>query len=143
MRKYNPTRYSSAVGEVWVMLTFKVKYCHAIFDIVVIRAATERLLREALKRYDIQFKDIGFDNNHVHLNVDLGISSKPELAKKLKGYIARKLFMEHPWLKKKYFWGSGLWSPAYDGRGGDMEFYGRYVRGQKYGTKDQTKLTAF
>jgi hypothetical protein len=33
MKKLNPTRYSSAVGEVWVMATFKTKYCHKVFDI--------------------------------------------------------------------------------------------------------------
>ena len=25
--KTNPTRYSSAVGEIWVMAPFKIKYC--------------------------------------------------------------------------------------------------------------------
>ena len=35
--KTNPTRYSSAVGEIWVMATFKVKYCHKIFDILAVR----------------------------------------------------------------------------------------------------------
>jgi hypothetical protein len=35
--KQNPTRYSSAVGEIWVMATFKVKYCHKIFDILAVR----------------------------------------------------------------------------------------------------------
>ena len=54
--KYNPTRYSSAVGEVWVMMTFKVKYCHNIFDIQGVRELTDALLHEALDLYKIQFK---------------------------------------------------------------------------------------
>ena len=143
MKKSDIVRHSSATGEVWIMMTLKVKYCHAIFDMQNIRVDTDQLLKEALLFYDILWKDIGFDNNHVHITLEMGIYNKPEIAKRLKGYIARKLFQKHPWLKKKYFWGSGLWNPATDGRTGNMDFYGRYVRGQKYGTKDQTKLTVF
>lgn len=35
MRKENPARYSSAVGESWQHCEFKVKYCHPISDWVV------------------------------------------------------------------------------------------------------------
>ena len=35
--KFNPVRFSSAVGEIWVMATFKVKYCHKVFDTSVYR----------------------------------------------------------------------------------------------------------
>src|SRR3989344_1081320 len=92
--KLNPTRYSSQVGEVWVHFMFKIKY-------------------------EIRCKDneLGFDDNHVHMVLDLGIKSKPELAKKVKGFVGRKFFMVFPELKKSkaeggLFWDSGLWSPA-------------------------------
>ena len=49
--KQNPTRYSSAVGEVWVMATFKIKYCHKIFDILAVRQLCEALLFEAFQIY--------------------------------------------------------------------------------------------
>ena len=32
MRKENPVRYSSAVGEAWLHAMFKINYCHKIFD---------------------------------------------------------------------------------------------------------------
>ncbi len=32
MRKENPARFSSAVGEAWMHCEFKVKYCHKLFD---------------------------------------------------------------------------------------------------------------
>ncbi len=32
MRKTNPVRYSSAVGEAWMHCEFKIKYCHTIFE---------------------------------------------------------------------------------------------------------------
>jgi len=45
--------------------------------------------------------------------IDIGIYSKLALAKMLKRYAAKQLFALIPWLKKKYFLGSGLWNPAY------------------------------
>ena len=49
--KTNPVRYSSAVGEVWVLATFKVKYCHNIFDFDAVRVYSLQLFEEALKKY--------------------------------------------------------------------------------------------
>lgn len=153
--KLNPTRYSSQVGEVWVHFMFKVKYCHKIFDEFHFRNCCHALLLQALKKYAIRCKDneIGFDDNHVHLVLDLGIKSKPEIAKKLKGFIARKFFKIFPDLKKPkaqggLFWNSGLWSPAtYGNSPENVLFTVNYVRSQKYGSaKDQAKqyrLTAF
>jgi len=34
------------------------------------------------------------------MKVDIGIYSRPEAAKKLRGYVARKLFQKFPWMKK-------------------------------------------
>jgi REP element-mobilizing transposase RayT len=35
-----------------------------------------------------------------------------QVAKALKGRSAKVLLREFTWLKKKYFWGSGVWSPV-------------------------------
>ena len=51
--KFNPTRYSSAVGEIWVMATFKAKYCHKIFDNKAVRQLTDALFHEAFVNYKI------------------------------------------------------------------------------------------
>jgi REP element-mobilizing transposase RayT len=142
--KNNPIRYSSAVGEVWVMATFKVKYCHKIFDILVVRQLTDALLNEAFQLYEIRCKKLAFDSDHVHIIFDLGLYSRPEIAKKIKGYVARQLFMFLPWLKKQKFWGSGLWNPVSDIRSiTDLEFYSRYLDKQKYACAGQKMLTAF
>ena len=98
MKKTNPVRYSSAVGEVWVMLTLKVKYCHTIFDNLGIRELTNALLLQAFDLYDISYKKVSFDRDHVHIILDLGIYSKPDLAKKLKGFVAKKLFTLESWI---------------------------------------------
>ena len=142
--KLNPTRHSSAVGEVWVMATFKVKYCHKIFDILGVRELTDALLHQAFTLYQIRCRKLAFDSDHVHMIIDMGLLSKPDIAKKLKGYTGQKLLSMVPWLKKSKFWGSGLWNPAYDIRNiGDMAFYERYLDKQKYASAGQKMLSAF
>ena len=141
--KLNPTRYSSAVGEVWVMMTFKTRYCHNVFDKKVIREYTNAVLTEALQHYEIRWRKKAFDSNHVHINLCMGIYSKPEIAKKLKGFTAPKIFKEFWWLKSWLFRSGGFWSPVTDGRSGDMNFYDRYLSTQKYGMPDQVKLSTF
>ena len=96
MRKDNPTRYSSAVGEAWQHAMFKVKYCHEIFDIKEVREECDRLFDEASQRYCIPIVGKGFDSNHVHMKLDLGVYSRPQVAKMLKGYVAKKLFKKFP-----------------------------------------------
>ena len=147
--KTNPTRYSSAVGEVWVMATFKTKYCNKIFDIKTVRELTDALFNEAFQLYKIRCQKLAFDSDHAHMIIDMGLYSKPQLAKKLKGYVARNLFRLMPWLKANkweggYFWNSGLWNPAYDIRSvNDIAFYKRYLDRQKYSSTNQTMLTSY
>ena len=141
--KINPTRYSSAIGEIWVMATFKIKYCHNIFDIKEIREACNMLLLEALGKYAIMHQDIGFDSNHVHIILEMGLNNKHQIAKKLRGFIAKKFFALLPWVKKRYFWDSGLWNPAYDIRSHDLSILKRYVQKQKYSGTGQTTLLMY
>jgi REP element-mobilizing transposase RayT len=144
MKKRNPTRYSSAVGEVWVMATFKVKYCHKIFDNLGIRELTEALLNEALHLYSINCRKLAFDSDHVHMILDMGLHSKPMIAKKLKGYVGKHLLRMLPVLKSSKFWGSGLWNPSYDIRSiNDMGIYMRYLDKQRYASKGQKMLSSF
>ena len=128
MKKVNPTRYRSAVGEVWVMATFKTKYCHKIFDIKAVRELCDALLWEAFQFYELNCQKLSFDSDHVHMILDLGLYSKPELAKKLKGYVGRHLLRLMPWVKNQFFWGKGPWSPSYDIRSiNNMDIYRRYL----------------
>ena len=136
-------RYSSANGEIWAMATFKVKYCHKIFDIAFVRKACCRLLEEAMQKYKIRYEKIGFDEDHVHIMLEMGLLGKPEIAKRLKGYTGKKLLASFSWLKKKYLWGSGLWNPAYDIRTHDPGVISRYIDKQKYAYAGQNVLTAF
>ena len=99
MRKENPTRYSSAVGEAWMHFSFKIKYCHDIFDNFGLRNATKALLLKACRTYGIVHKEIGFDSNHVHGIIDIANYSRPQAAKLLRGFITRKLFILFPDVK--------------------------------------------
>jgi len=132
--KFNPVRHSSCVGESIHHMMFKIKYCHPIFDMEEVRKETEKLFYEAFERCKIRCLKIGFDNNHVHGAIDLCMHSRPSTAKCLKGYVARKLFQKFPWLKKKYFWGSGLWNPSYYlNTAQNVENLLKYIGKQKYG----------
>lgn len=141
MKKQHPVRYSSAVGEAWIHVMFKVKYCHEIFDITEVREECHKLLQEAAEHYQITLSETGFDANHLHFIADLGLKSKPELAKCLKGYVARKLLARFPKIKKKYFWGSGLWNPSYYMDGAkNLESLVKYIKKQKYGLGEKTQM---
>ena len=142
--KNNPVRYSFAVGEVWVMATFKVKYCHKIFDMQVVRELANALLNEAFDFYKIRCKKLAFDSDHVHMIIDIGLYSKPELAKNIKGFVTTKMFRMILWLKQRFFWVSGLWSRAYDIRGvTDLSIYLRYLDKQKYASKGSENISFF
>ena len=142
--KYNPTRYSSAVGEIWVMATFKVKYCHKIFDITAVRQLCDALLHEAFSFYKVNCQKLAFDSDHVHMILDLGLYGKIDLAKKIKGFVGKHLLRLLPWLEKTTFWGSGLWNPAYDIRSiNNLDFYSRYLDKQKYSSTNQKMLISF
>ena len=77
MKKLNPVRYSSAVGEVWVMATFKIKYCHKIFDILGVRELADALFNQAFAKYKVNCRKLAFDSDHVHMILDLGLLYKP------------------------------------------------------------------
>ena len=155
MRKENPVRYSSAVGEAWLHAMFKVKYCHTIFDDEIYREAINTLLCEAAYENEIEIGEMGFDNNHVHFMVDIGMYKREEVAKLLRGYSAKKFFEFFPELKLSkeeggLFWGSGLWNPAYYmGAPRSLEETIKYIRKQKYGassplaSRSQKTLEAF
>ncbi len=147
--KFNPVRFSSAVGEAWMHTSFKVKYCHKVFDLPEIRNAMDKLIREACEKYGLRHGEIGFDSEHVHFPLDIGLLSRPEAAKFIKGYTGRKILQQFPDLKRRCFWGGGFWNPAYymdSSRG--MNDVAKYVSKQKYAScssyaQGQKSLSAF
>ena len=127
-------RASSCLGDSWCHAMFKIKYCHKIFDIDEVRVYVVELLFLISSLYDMPIKKMGFDDDHVHFRINIKLKSKPEAAKILKGITAKKLFQKFPEIKNKFFWGSGLWNPAYmlDNIGSDQERVDNYISSQKY-----------
>ena len=127
-------RASSCVGSSWCHAMFKIKYCHKIFADKEVRSFVAELFFLISTTRDMPIKTIGFDDDHVHLEVDIKLKSKPEAAKIFKGIIAKKLFENFPEIKGKYFWNSGFWNPAYlmDNIGSDEESVRDYIKNQKY-----------
>jgi len=106
--------YSSSVGKNLMHVCFKAKYCHPVFDDSRVRGRCGEIIRETAARYGMEIREMGFDRDHVHLTVNAGPNHSPaSMAKALKGNSGHTLLREFPELKHRYFWGSGLWSPAY------------------------------
>jgi putative transposase len=148
MSDMNLRSYSSSVGRLYAHFCFKVKYCHRVFDeayikkrcgrTLPVRQRCEELILEVCEEKRIEVHDIGFDRDHVHMILDMTHKyAACDIAKAIKGRTGRLLLREFPEMKKRCFWGSGLWSPAYffDGVGvRTIAELGDYVRMQ--GVKD-------
>lgn len=126
--------YSSSVGHMDVHLRFKVKYCHKIFEDDRVEKRCGEIFLETAEKYGFNISEMGFDLDHGHITMDMGPThSVASIAKALKGTSGRKLLKEFPYLKQRYFWGSGLWSPScyFDSVGEiNSEEMNRYVRSQ-------------
>lgn len=106
-------KYSSSLGAMKAHVSYKVKYCHRIFRFPRIKARCEQIFMEVSHEYGFAIEELGFDEDHVHFVVDIGVRfSVCQITKLLKGTSGKKLLQEFPLLKQIYFWGSGLWSPT-------------------------------
>ena len=123
--------HSSSVGRNVLHLSFKTKYCHDIFNFPGVQRRCEEIFREVCEKRRWVLREIGFDQDHVHITIDAGTKGPEDVAKTLKGTAGKKLLKEFPYIKKTYFWGSGFWSPAifFDSLGErtitDMDAYAR------------------
>ena len=104
--------HSSSIGRNVLHLSFKAKYCHEIFNDTQVEKRCEEIFKEVSEKYRWILREIGFDKDHVHITIDAGTKGPEDVAKALKGASGRKLLKEFPYLKKTYFWRSGLWSPT-------------------------------
>ena len=142
-------KYAHGLSSIYVHMSFKVKYCHRVFDIEEFREACEACFKEVADDYSIHIISIGFDRDHVHMINDLGKYSEPDVRRFFKGTSGKKLLEQFPEIKKKYFWGSGLWGRQYYcySIGSDMRVLQNYIKKQKFFTimqdKEQTTLEAY
>ncbi len=105
--------FSSSYGQTTVHVCWKFKYCHKIFRFDRIKSFCEHVLRKTAQFHGIAIREIGFDQDHVHLLVSLNPSmSIAKAMHLLKGASASRMFRAFPWLKR-LFWGGHLWNPSY------------------------------
>ena len=118
-------------------LVFPAKYRRAVFDKGVDRALADACV-EIEKRYQIQFLEIGTDDDHVHFLVQsVPRYSVTRLATMIKSLSAREVFKKCPNVKKQ-LWGGEFWSDGYFastvGKHGNEQMISKYVKnqGQEY-----------
>ena len=112
---------------------FPAKYRRKVFS-----GTVDGKLREICvgisERYEINFIEIGVDEDHVHfLLQSVPMYSVTQLVKMIKSLTARQLFSECPEIKK-LLWGGNLWTSGYYvntvGLYASKEVIQRYVAGQ-------------
>jgi putative transposase len=137
--------YAHGQIRIWIHVSLKTKYTHEVFDIREFREACQEMMIQIFQNYGIEYDKIGFDSNHFHTIIDLGLKQVSELIKIMKGVSGRKLLQRFPEIKKKYFWGSGLWSGTkyVYSVGRDKQDIERYVARQKYFSVEKGQRTLF
>ena len=120
------------------------KYRRAVFTAKV-DAKLKEVCREIQKRHEIQFLEIGTDEDHVHFLVQSVPSYSPKkVVQIIKSMTAREIFKACPEVKK-YLWGGEFWTDGYFvstvGAHGNEEMIKHYVRQQgKIEENGQLKL---
>ena len=119
-------------------IVFPVKYRKALLN-SEITIFVKELAKEIGDRYEIEFEQLGCDENHIHVLCSFHPKySIGEVVRKFKSITARELFKKFVWLKKE-LWGGEFWSDGYYaatvGVRGDWKTVERYVRRQGMDTK--------
>jgi len=119
-------------------IVFPVKYRKALLN-SEITIFVKELAKEIGDRYEIEFEQLGCDENHIHVLCSFHPKySIGEVVRKFKSITARELFKKFDWLKKE-LWGGEFWSDGYYaatvGVRGDWKAVERYVRRQGMDTK--------
>jgi putative transposase len=109
------------------------KYRRAVFTPEVEREL--KVVREEIEaRYEIEFLEIGADDDHVHFLVQSVPSCSPtKIVRIVKSLTAREIFARVPSVKKR-LWGGEFWSKgsfmASVGLHGSESVIAKYVKGQ-------------
>ena len=92
--------------------------CPAKYRRVVIDESVDECIRQTcmgieLRHEWISFLEIGTDKDHVHFLIQSVLSKSPqEIIRVVKSITAKRVFAEHPEVKKK-LWGGEFWSDGY------------------------------
>ncbi len=103
---------SHAIHALGYHLIFCPKYRHQVLE-EAIEIELKRIFAETCKNYKWELHSCEVMPDHCHLFVQADHMTAPgEIVKTLKSISAVYIFTKFPDLKKRKFWGSGLWSPS-------------------------------
>ena len=114
-------------------LVFPAKYRKKVFD-EIIDITLKEICEEISSRYEINFIEIGNDEDHVHFLVQsVPTISLTKIVTIIKSITAREIFKKHPEIKKE-LWGGSLWTSGYYGNTvgqyANEEIIRKYVKNQ-------------
>ncbi len=114
-------------------LVFPAKYRKKVFDEIV-DVTLKEICEEISCRYEINFIEIGNDEDHVHFLVQsVPILSLTKIVTIIKSITAREIFKRHPEIKKE-LWGGSLWTSGFYGNTvgqyANEEIIRKYVKNQ-------------
>ena len=120
------------------------KYRRTVFSEVV-EIKLKEVCGEIQKRYEIEFLEIGSDDDHVHFLVQsVPMMSPKKIVQIIKSLTAREIFRSCPEVKK-HLWGGAFWAEGYFvstvGAHGNEQMIKNYVQQQgKIESNGQLKL---
>ena len=112
--------------------------CPAKYRKVIISPKVEEIIKETCleitKRYEIEFIEIGTDQDHVHFLIQSVPKNSPtKIIQMVKSITAREVFRRAPEVKRE-LWGGQFWSDGYYvatvGQHGSEEMIRKYVQNQ-------------
>jgi putative transposase len=114
-------------------LVFPVKYRKALLSPEVV-TTMRRTMKGIEERYDLTIEQFGDDKNHIHVLVSFHPKySVGQVVRLFKSITAKRVFVEHPGLKKD-LWGGEFWTDGYYaatvGTGGNWAVVEKYVKNQ-------------
>jgi putative transposase len=122
--------------------------CVAKYRRLVINDEVDKVLREICieksRRYEIQFLEIGAENDHVHFLIQSVPTYSPtKIITKVKSIIAREIFSKEPLVKKK-LWGGEFWTDEYFvssvGEHANEDVLREYIKNQGREAKEYKQL---
>ena len=114
-------------------LVFPAKYRKKVFDANVDNTLKD-VCKEISYRYEINFIEIGNDEDHVHFLIQsIPTLSLTKIVTIIKSITAKKIFKKHPEVKE-ILWGGSLWTSGFYantvGQYANEEIIRKYVKNQ-------------
>jgi putative transposase len=126
-------RWYHNISECYYHIQLTVKYRKSLLTRKVEQVIVEAL-RGIKERYAVEIREIGFDQNHVHILCRFSPKySGGQVIRVMKSISAKRVFKEAPEIKEE-LWGGEFWTDGYyiatiSGKG-NKEVIEKYIRNQ-------------